>query len=145
MGTMDLDIGLRLAILQTERYRELSARLRDAGFTPDRNDQGNQTRQRWTTGPDLFVTVEFLIPPSNERDKGGAVRNIESDFAAIVTPELELAFEDQRSIELPGHLPSGAATTSKIPVCGPGTFTVLKALAFGNRTENKDAYDLFYV
>ena len=24
-------------------------------------------------------------------------------------------------------------------------FTVLKALAFGNRAENKDAYDLFYV
>ena len=32
-----------------------------------------------------------------------------------------------------------------IPVCGPGAFTVLKSLAFGNRAANKDAYDLFYV
>lgn len=30
-------------------------------------------------------------------------------------------------------------------VCGPGAFVVLKALAFGSRGENKDAYDLFYV
>ena len=39
----------------------------------------------------------------------------------------------------------GAWATRSIPVCGPGAFTVLKALAFGNRAENKDAYDLFYV
>jgi hypothetical protein len=30
-------------------------------------------------------------------------------------------------------------------VCGPGAFVVLKALAFRNRGENKDAYDLVYV
>ena len=30
-------------------------------------------------------------------------------------------------------------------MCGPGAFTVLKALAFRNRGENKDAYDLHYV
>ena len=30
-------------------------------------------------------------------------------------------------------------------VCGPGAYTVLKALAFDGRGENKDAYDLFYV
>ena len=40
---------------------------------------------------------------------------------------------------------SGEQATRAIPVCGPGAFTVLKALAFGNRGENKDAYDLFYV
>ena len=56
-----------------------------------------------------------------------------------------MAFKDRRWIELSGCLPSGAWATRKIPVCGPGAFTVLKALAFGNRTENKDAYDLFYV
>lgn len=30
-------------------------------------------------------------------------------------------------------------------VCGAGAFTVLKALAFKGRGENKDAYDLLYV
>jgi predicted nucleotidyltransferase len=30
-------------------------------------------------------------------------------------------------------------------VCGPGAFVVLKALAFDQRGENKDAYDLYFV
>ena len=77
--------------------------------------------------------------------EGGALLHIEPDLAAIVTPGLELAFKDRRWKELSGQLPSSAWTTRSIPVCGPGAFTVLKALAFGNRAENKDAYDLFYV
>ena len=144
-GTMDLDMGLALGILNEQRYRELSARLRGAGFGPDVNDQGNQTLQRWTAGPPQPVTVDFLIPPSEDSDGGNRIRHIESDLAAITTPGLELAFDDRCWVELAGTIPSGAKATRDVPVCGPGAFTVLKALAFGNRTENKDAYDLFYV
>ena len=144
-GTMDLDVGLALGILNEQRYRELSARLRGAGFGPDKNVQGNPTLQRWTTGPPQPVTVDFLIPPSGEPDRGYRIRHIETDLAAIVARGLDLAFEDRCWIELTGPIPSGARVTRDIPVCGPGAFTVLKALAFGNRAENKDAYDLFYV
>ncbi len=76
---------------------------------------------------------------------GGGILHIESDFAAIITPGLELAFQDRCRKELSGSTPSGASATRNVPVCGPGAFTVLKTLAFGNRAENKDAYDLFYV
>ena len=144
VGTMDLDMGLALAILNHERYRELGHRLRDAGFEPAVNEQGNRRLQTWTAGTPHPVTVDFLIPPVEESDKGGELRHFESDLAAIVTPGLELAFKDRRWTELAGSLSSGARATREIPVCGPGAFTVLKALAFGNRTENKDAYDLFY-
>jgi hypothetical protein len=39
----------------------------------------------------------------------------------------------------------GEKASREIWVCGPGAFVVLKALAFGTRGENKDAYDLYYV
>ena len=39
-GTLDLDMGLALAILHEERYRALGERLRDAGFEPDTNSSG---------------------------------------------------------------------------------------------------------
>jgi len=39
----------------------------------------------------------------------------------------------------------GEKASREIWVCGPGAFLVLKALAFGTRGENKDAYDLYYV
>jgi hypothetical protein len=35
---MDLDVGLKLALLHEGRYRTLTERLRDAGFTPHPRD-----------------------------------------------------------------------------------------------------------
>ena len=99
VGTMDLDVGLKLAILDEERYRVLSARLRDAGFTQDENEQGKPTRQRWriTGTGHVSVTMDFLIPPSSSTDRGGSLRNIEKDFAAMIAPGLGLAFRDRIS------------------------------------------------
>ena len=144
-GTLDLDMGLALAVLDHERYRELSARLRDAGFTMDENPRGNPTRQRWRYGSDRPVTVDFLIPPTEASDEAGDLKNIEEDFAAFVIPGLEIAFEDRTWVMLSEYIDTGAKVSREIPVCGPGAFTVLKALAFGNRAENKDAYDLYYL
>ena len=145
VGTMNLDMGLAATILNRERYRELGRRLRDAGFEPEVNEQGNRKLQTWTAGTPHPVAVDFLIPPIEETDEGGRLRHLESDLAAMIIPGLELAFKDRRWKVLSGRIPSGAWATREIPVCGPGAFTVLKALAFGNRAENKDGYDLFYV
>jgi hypothetical protein len=72
-GTMDLDLGIAFALVNEERYAEVTERLASDGFKPDLN------------------------------------------------------------------------TKRQIRVCGAGAFVVLKALAFRNRGENKDAYDLFYL
>ena len=141
-GTRDLDMGLALAILEEERYRELSVRLRDAGFARDMNDKGNRTNQRWRIND---VTVDFLIPPSDETDKASTLLHIESDFAAIITPGLELAFQDRRKVEISDFTLFGERARRNVWVCGPGAFVVLKALAVKYRGENKDAYDLMYV
>jgi hypothetical protein len=147
VGTMDLDLGLSLALLNSQRYEELTKRLRRAGFEPDVNESGNPTFQRWriTPSPGLQVTVDFVIPPSLPEDKGGAILHIEKDFAAVITPGLHLAFKDRRKVSLKGMTILGEKADRKLWVCGPGAFVVLKALAFGSRGENKDAYDLFYV
>lgn len=145
VGTLDLDIGLSLAIFDEQHYKTLTERLRAAGFTPDENEKGNRTNQRWSVGGPDNVTVDFLIPPSREGDKGGKVLNLEEDFAAIVAPGLGLAFRDQVTVPLAGSTIWGEKAARAIRVCGPGAFVVLKALAFRNRGENKDAYDLYYI
>ena len=86
VGTMDLDVGLQLALLNEGRYRELSGRLRDAGFKMDTNDAGKPTRQRWAISGAGIVTLDFLIQPSQEGDKPGRLRDLEADFAAIIAP-----------------------------------------------------------
>jgi hypothetical protein len=147
VGTMDLDLGLSLALLDAERYEELTARLRRAGFEPDVNEVGNPTFQRWKIEASGHpkVTVDFVIPPSRDEDQGGKIRHIEKDFAAVITPGLQLAFKDRQKRSLRGTTILGEKASREIWVCGPGAFVVLKALAFGTRGENKDAYDLYYV
>jgi hypothetical protein len=146
VGTLDLDVGLTLALLDEGRYKKLSERLRDAGFVQDENDDGEKTRQRWKLD-DLGgkVTLDFLIQPSLEGDKGGKLRNLEPDFAAIIAPGLKVAFIDRVMVTIDGTTIYGAKAKRDVWVCNVGAFVVLKALAFGIRAENKDAYDLFYV
>ena len=145
VGTLDLDVGLALAILEQGRYHTLTERLRRAGFSPDTNAQGNPTRQRWKVGSPHPVTVDFLIPPSRDDDRGGRLRDIEPDFAAVIAPGLRFAFTDRTRVTLSGRTIAGEQATRDVWVCGAGAFVVLKALAFDLRGENKDAYDLFYV
>lgn len=102
-GTMDLDLGLKIAIFEEKRYREISKRLREAGFEMDENERGNETRQRWRiTGENGPALVEFLIPPIEEGDRPGTLKNIEADFAAFITPGLDLAFRDRVRLTLDG-------------------------------------------
>ncbi|MBX3207417.1 MAG: hypothetical protein KF764_20380 [Labilithrix sp.] len=145
MGTIDLDLGLALAILDGQRYQALTERLRQAGFSEDENDDGKPTRQRWKIDGPPKVTVDFLIAPSLESDRPGKLRNIEKDFAAIIAPGLHLAFVDRERIRLDGKTIVGESATRDVWVTGPGAYVVLKALAFRSRGENKDAYDLFYL
>jgi hypothetical protein len=142
---MDLDVGLQLTLLDEGRYRTLTRRLRDAGFEMDENDDGNPTRQRWAITSSARVTVDFLIPPSREGDRGGKLRDIEPDFAAIIAPGLRCAFRDRKQITLEGRTLFGEKAKREVWVCDAGAYVVLKALAFDSRGENKDAYDLFYV
>lgn len=144
IGTMDLDVGLQLAVLDDGHYRTLTQRLRDAEFEPDVNEKGNLTRQRWVMRETKGVTIDFLIPPATSNEKA-RVQNIENDFAAFITPGLDCAFRDKQRVSLAGHTLKQEKATRDIWVSGPGAYVVLKALACHGRSENKDAYDLYYV
>ncbi len=144
-GTMDLDVGLSMAIFADERYVDFKERLEDAGFEPDENELGNTTNQRWRTKFMPRTTIDFLISASGPDARGGDLRHIQAGFAAVINECLHLAFEDRRKVRMSGLTPMGEHATRDIWVCGPAAFTVLKTVAFRNRGSNKDAYDLTYV
>lgn len=146
-GTMDLDIGFTLAVLEEKRYAEVSKRLRGAGFAPGQNEVGKMTRQTWRieVPGKPAVTVDFLIPPSGPQDKSGTLQDLEKDFAAIIADGLPLAFQDRRRCRIDGETIRGEKATREVWVCEAGAFVFLKALAFRSRGERKDAFDLFYM
>ena len=143
-GTMDLDLGLAFTLIGEQRYQAIAARLREADFAPDDNAAGNPTRQRWRID-NPRVTVDFLIEPDDPGQPPGSVFGIEGDLGAVITPGLSLAFEDQIKVPIEGITIRDEKARREMPVCGPGAYVVLKALAFDSRGASKDAYDLFYV
>jgi hypothetical protein len=143
-GTNDLDVGLAIGLLNDEQYTEISRRLSQEDFEPDCNEAGNLTPQRWKLA-NGGVTVDFLMPPIPGAVRGGRVHHLEGNFGALITPGLELAFDERQEVSMDGFTLKGEATHREIPVCGPGAFTVLKSLAFADRAEPKDAYDMIYV
>lgn len=141
-GTNDLDLGLSLGVLDDRRYSEISERLRAERFEPDRNNAGNPTVQRWQRDG---LKVDFLIPQAPGQADSTRIHKLEPDFGAIVTAGLELASAESVAVELDGTTLDGERASRVVPVCGPSAFVVLKALAFADRGEPKDAYDLVYV
>ena len=144
VGTRDLDLGLALSVLNEERYHEISERLRRNGFKPDENTAGRTTRQTWRLGAQR-VTIDFLIGQVDADQKPGTLQSLEADFAAIVTRALPAAFTDFIDVVIDDQTPMGELACRTVQVCGPAAFVVLKAHAFHNRGEPKDAYDLVYV
>jgi len=143
-GTNDLDVALAIALLHDEQYAELGERLRQEGFGPDENSKGNPTPQRWKLGS-LKVTIDFLLPPIPGAEDGGRMQPLEGDLSAMITPGLQLAENEREEVVVEGHTLKGERVKRAIPVCGPATFVVLKALAFTDRGEPKDAFDLVYI
>lgn len=145
VGTLDLDIGMALAIFDEKHYQAITERLRGEDFEPDENKNGNPVLQTWVNRKYGKVTIDFLIPPSEKRERPGSIKHLESDFGAVVAPGLELAFRDFEIVTLSGATLKGEQATREIKVCGAGAYVVLKALAFRGRAEHKDAYDLYYL
>ncbi len=144
VGSGDLDLGFSIGVLSDEKYREVSARLRSHEFEPFKKEDGKARRQMWHI-PGRRVTIDFLIGPVPAGARPGKLQNLEPDFAAIVTEALPLSFADCIAVPLEGTTVLGEKAARSVRVCGPAAFVVLKAYAFDNRGENKDAYDLVYV
>lgn len=60
IGTTDLDLALSLSVLDEEKYRDISGRLRDAAFKPVTKNDGKIIRQTWEMKGKLGrITVDF--------------------------------------------------------------------------------------
>lgn len=147
VGSIDVDLGLDFGIVSEERYDALTERLKKRGFEPDTNQAGNLTKQRWkfSSNPSSVV-VDFLVDKTqSEEAEWGTIMHLTPELGAIRTLGLNLAFQDAVACQVNGQTLEGDSVTRTIPVCGPAAFIILKALAFRNRAEPKDAYDLGYV
>jgi hypothetical protein len=147
VGTTDIDlvIGIALDDETSDTYRTLQNNLLTAGF------EQKEPSFRWARDAEGFpVIVEFLCE-TDEVAPGGifqpkrAGEKTGSKLGAFNVRGAHLARDDFAEHEIEAkRLDGGGVSRVTVRVANVLPYTVLKILAFQDRHENKDAYDLVF-
>ncbi|SFN98492.1 hypothetical protein SAMN05443579_101161 [Variovorax sp. PDC80] len=147
-GTMDVDIVIDLQILaNTDAYHTLEENLKKMGFERAENDKQQKLSWRWQTRTEhgALMVLEFLADAPEIA--GGRVQPLPTDgtISAINIPHSSIVFDLHEVTEIEAELLGGGGiAVEKIKHANLISFSCLKAFAFDQRFERKDAHDLIY-
>lgn len=144
-GSMDVDLGVSLAVADLRTYASIRDQLTEQlGFRRGENEAGRKQRHSFISehdGRDIiidFLTTKYGGPESK-------IRAVEHDLSAIQVEGLGFALKDPVQVAIRAELlTSDGLYTAHVPVCRAIPFIILKSLAFADRGARKDAYDLVY-
>jgi hypothetical protein len=147
-GTRDVDIVVDLLMLaDTKAYKTLEENLKRRGFERDENAKHQKVSWRWFRKNEHGhkLILEFLA--DDPVASGGKVKELPTDGAvsALNVPHSSMVVDFHEvakvNVEL---LDGGGMFEADIRYADIVSFTCLKALAFADRAERKDAHDLTY-
>jgi hypothetical protein len=147
-GTLDLDVVIDLVILEdTEAYRNLEENLKRIGFERAENEKGQKQSWRWKVRMDDGTSIILELLADKPALRGGKVEPLPTDgqISALNIPHCSIVFDLHDTVEVTAELlGEGGTATETIRFASVVSFTCLKALAFDDRAERKDAHDLVY-
>lgn len=147
-GTGDVDIVIELQMLaETEAYRSLERNLRGLGFKRAENDQGEKVSWRWRVESDSGVLIILEVLADDPVSSGGRVMPLPEvgNISALNIPNASMVFDHYSSKSIRAELLGQNGTAIEtVRYADLVSFTCLKAFAFEDRRERKDAHDLLY-
>jgi hypothetical protein len=147
-GTLDVDIVVELKILaDTQAYHTLEENFKKMGFERADNGRGQKQSWRWQTRTEHGAVMVVELLADAPEIAGGKVQELptEGTISALNIPHSSIVFDMHDVVEVTVELVGGGGvTTEKIRHANLVAFTCLKALAFDQRFERKDAHDLVY-
>src|ERR1035437_4467910 len=147
-GTLDIDVVIDLVILEdTEAYRTLEQNLKKIGFERGENDKGQKVNWRWKVRMEDGATIILELLADYSSTRGGVPRPIpdEGRISALNIPHSSMVFEHYDTAQVTAELlGEGGIATETIKHANIVSFTCLKAIAYDDRHERKDAHDLIY-
>ena len=147
-GTLDVDIVIDLQILaDTEAYHTLAKNLNRMGFERAENAKGQKLTWRWQTRTEHGARMVLELLADAPDIAGGRVQPLPTDGAisALNIPHSSIVFDLHQVTEIQAELLDGnGVATEQVRHANLVSFTCLKALAFDQRFERKDAHDLIY-
>jgi len=147
-GTLDVDVVIDLFILEdTEAYRTLEENLKRIGFERAENEKGQKQSWRWKIKTEAGTTIVLEFLADEPALGGGKVGPLPThgQISALNIPHASIVFDLYDTVEIQAELlgENGLASET-IRFANIVSFTCLKALAFEDRLERKDAHDLVY-
>jgi hypothetical protein len=147
-GTTDVDIVIDLQILaDTEAYHTLEDNLKKMGFERAENEAGRKLSWRWQARTEHGALMVLELLADAPELAGGRVQALPTDgtISALNIPHSSIVFELHQVTEIQAELlGKNGIATEKVKHANLISFTCLKALAFDQRNERKDAHDLIY-
>lgn len=145
-GTLDVDLGISIAVANINTYRDIrSTLINEMDFRSGINAAGREQKHSfYKTMGSVDINIDFLTTRYNGPENS-LMREIQEQLSAIQVEGLGLAFVDPLKIPIEGELLSGGKTSEVVNVTRPIPFIILKSLAFSKRRNNKDAYDIVYL
>jgi len=147
-GTMDVDIVIDLQLLaDTEAYHTLEDNLRRMGFERAENEQGVKLSWRWETRTEHGALMVLELLADAPQIAGGRVQPLPTDgtISALNIPHSSIVFDLHQVTELRAELlGENGLAIERVKHADIVCFTCLKAFAFDQRFERKDAHDLVY-
>lgn len=143
VGTTDVDLVIGLAIEDhsAEAYRTLENNLKKTGFQAESSFRWAKKIEGVTVILEFLCDTDQVQPGKIFKPKGGTG----SGFGAFNVPGAQLVARDYVAHEIEAdRTDDGGRSKVVVRVANILSYTVLKILAFQDRHENKDSYDLIY-
>ena len=147
-GTLDVDIVIDLqSLADTAGYRTFEENLRRMKFERSTNDAGQKLSWRWQTCTEQGALMVVELLADAPKIAGGRVEPLPTKgrVSALNIPHSSIVFDLHEATEIQAELLDGAGTAVEVVRhANLISFTCLKAFAFDQRFERKDAHDIVY-
>jgi hypothetical protein len=146
VGSIDIDLVVDPAIVDTERYATIVGLLIDRGYEPARDSlfQFEKMIRSPRDGQDYPIQIDMLTPqPLRRQGRTHRHRQVQRDLRARTVPGVEVALAHWFWYELETRLPDRARARVRFKMADLVASLALKGIAIGERYAEKDAYDIY--
>src|SRR3989339_573424 len=148
VGSLDIDVALDAFSIPETAYKTILEILSWRGFLQRKDAMGRDIpasflkRVALENGKEIEVRIDFLAP-----EYGGTPKKrrhqIVQDMLARKGRGTDIVFDHADIIHLSGPISNGANIELDIKIADVTACFVMKGIAMGERTSEKDAYDLY--
>ena len=148
VGSLDIDVALDAFSIPETAYKSILEILRERGFYHKKDTLGRDIPASFLkkvvseNGKEIEVRIDFLAP-----EYGGTPKKRRHQIIQEILSRkgrgTDIVFNHADIIHLSGPISSGANIELDIKVADVTACFVMKGIALGERTSEKDAYDLY--